>query len=146
MGKSRLLDEFSTRHFLIPINLRPEYVEDPKRRARHPVFGFPPPDHDVRNFLLSPNNVSSQGTAKDNNVQDESFSRVCHFLKALFIVTAETISEFDAIYEESCTKFRLFMSEGQCMKSSGPKRSNFYYKVVEMAKKVRHESFFSNSV
>ncbi|KAH9063738.1 hypothetical protein EDB83DRAFT_801916 [Lactarius deliciosus] len=126
MGKSRLLDEFSKRHFLIPINLRPK---DGK--------GFPPADDEVREFLTS--NQVYQGKSKS----ESSYMRMQYFLKALFCVTAETITKLDVDYIPSegsakrtyhIDKFRIFMSYGQSMGSSGIQRVNFYHEVVDKAK------------
>jgi hypothetical protein len=149
MGKSRLLDEFSRTHFLIPVNLCPEYLEGHEGQKKYHVSGFPPADIAVRNFFIS----SGQGTAKDNDekakdkLKDKSFPQVCYFLKVLFTVTLEMISKFNATNEaDRTTKFWEFMSEGQSMQSSGPKRSAFYHKMVDMATKVRCESVFFNSV
>ncbi|KAH9030051.1 hypothetical protein EDB85DRAFT_1891783 [Lactarius pseudohatsudake] len=127
MGKSRLLDEFSKEHFLIPINLRPKDGE-----------GFPPADDGVREFLTS--NQEYQGKSRS----ESSFIRAHYFLKALFCVTAETITKLDADYTPSeggakrtyrIDKFREFMSNGQTMGSSGIQRVNFYGEVVDKATK-----------
>ncbi|KAI0253795.1 hypothetical protein BJV78DRAFT_130947 [Lactifluus subvellereus] len=63
MGKSRLVDEFSKDHFLIPINLR---ESDSK--------GFPPTDDAVREFL-------TQFDSKDKNMQSKSYSRKDRIVK-----------------------------------------------------------------
>ncbi|KAI9448548.1 hypothetical protein H4582DRAFT_2051978 [Lactarius indigo] len=126
MGKSRLLDEFSKEHFLIPINLRPKDGE-----------GFPPADDGVRDFLTS--NQDYQGKSRS----ESSYMRAHYFLNALFCVTAETITKLDADYTPSkggakrtyhINKFRKFMSNGQTMGSSGFQRVNFYREVVDKAK------------
>ncbi|KAH8991830.1 hypothetical protein EDB83DRAFT_2534946 [Lactarius deliciosus] len=123
MGKSRLLDEFSKEHFLIPINLRPKDSE-----------GFPPADDEVREFLT--NNQEYQG----RNISESSYMRAHYFLKALFCVTVETIAKLDAPSEGGAKrtyhidKFRIFMSYGQSMGSSGIQRVNFYHEVVDKAK------------
>ncbi|KAH9009201.1 hypothetical protein EDB83DRAFT_2234923 [Lactarius deliciosus] len=117
MGKSRLLDEFSKEHFLIPINLRPKDSEGV----------LPPADDEVREFLT--NNQEYQG----RNISESSYMRAHYFLKALFCVTAETIAKLDAPSEGGAKrtyhidKFRIFMSYGQSMGSSGIQRVNFYH-------------------
>ncbi|KAH9174011.1 hypothetical protein EDB89DRAFT_2068265 [Lactarius sanguifluus] len=139
MGKSRLLDEFSKEHFLIPINLRPkdsESVSCPFHLHSLPnsLVRLPPADDEVREFLT--NNQEYQG----RNISESSYMRAHYFLKALFCVTAETITKLDAPSEGGAKrtyhidKFRIFMSYGQSMGSSGIQRVNFYHEVVDKAK------------
>ncbi|KAI9445343.1 hypothetical protein H4582DRAFT_910849 [Lactarius indigo] len=127
MGKSRLLDEFSKEHFLIPINLRPKDGE-----------GFPPADDEVRDFL------TSSRVYKNNNMGESSYMRACYFLEALFCIAAETITKIDAHYTPSegntkrtyrIKRFREIMSEGQIMGSSGLRRVEFYHDVVNRAER-----------
>ncbi|KAI0255367.1 hypothetical protein BJV78DRAFT_1279535 [Lactifluus subvellereus] len=118
MGKSRLLDEFSKSHFLIPINLRPEGTK-----------GFPPPDIAVRNFL-------TQYDQKDPEIQRRSYSRASHFLLSLFDHTKDTIVALSADNKEDrIAKFREFMSNGQTFASAGKNRRNFYADIVRQAQK-----------
>ncbi|KAH9172798.1 hypothetical protein EDB89DRAFT_1850878 [Lactarius sanguifluus] len=120
MGKSRLLDEFSKKHFMIPINLRPEDAR-----------GFPPADDAVRDFLTC---VSK----KNKTMHVLSLSRANHFLHALFLTAAGVVSNFHVSSRaERIQYFRVFMSEGQSMSSSGPKQSQFYMDVIAEATKVR---------
>ncbi|KAI0253034.1 hypothetical protein BJV78DRAFT_235120 [Lactifluus subvellereus] len=119
MGKSRLVDEFSKNHFLIPINLREEGSQ-----------GFPPADVAVRKFL-------TQFDKKDKNMQEKSYSRACHFLLKLFIHTKDTITTLGADNKKDrIVKFRDFMSEGQKFDEVGKKRKNFYARVVKLARKA----------
>ena len=77
MGKSRLLDEFSKNHFLIPINLRPGnsgasfylFITFMARYSR--LLGYPPPDVAVRVFL-------TRYDSYDREIQQKSYSRACH--------------------------------------------------------------------
>ncbi|KAH9035048.1 hypothetical protein EDB84DRAFT_1269650, partial [Lactarius hengduanensis] len=104
MGKSRLLDEFSKNHFLIPINLR-----------RKEASGFPPPDDVIRNLL----------TQSDEN-------GMLHFLIVLFQKTAKVITESTNVKSRSerITWFREFMAEGQTIASVGAKRRSFYNEIA----------------
>ncbi|KAH9014063.1 hypothetical protein EDB84DRAFT_1277877 [Lactarius hengduanensis] len=112
MGKSRLLDEFSRSLFLIPVNLRPANSD-----------GFPPPDNQVRDFLL--------GSGEDENRADSAYSRMTHFLCALFTKVQETIGNLNGGYKaERIGRFRVFMSEGQSMRLAGGDRQTFYSEVV----------------
>ncbi|KAH9052552.1 hypothetical protein EDB87DRAFT_1692195 [Lactarius vividus] len=118
MGKSRLLDELSKKHFMIPINLRPEDAR-----------GFPPADDVVRDFL-------THVDKKNKNMHVLSLSRANHFFHALFLTTAEVVADFPVRSRaERIQRFRAFMSEDQSMSSSGPKRSRFYKDVITKATK-----------
>ncbi|KAH9015313.1 hypothetical protein EDB84DRAFT_1567750 [Lactarius hengduanensis] len=120
MGKSRLLDEFSKKHFMIPINLRPEDAR-----------GFPPADDVVRDFL-------THVDKKNKNMHVLSLSRANHFFHALFLTTAEVVANFHIRSRAKRIRhFRAIMSEGQSMSSSGPKRSQFYKDVITKATKIR---------
>ncbi|KAH9176091.1 hypothetical protein EDB89DRAFT_1882102 [Lactarius sanguifluus] len=121
MGKSRLLDEFSKKNFMIPINLR-------RRCPRC----FPPADDTVRDFL-------THVDKKNKTMHVLSHSRANHFFHALFLTTAGVVAGFQVSNRaERIQYFRAFMSEGQSMSSSGPKRSQFYKDVIAKATKVRH--------
>ncbi|KAH9178630.1 hypothetical protein EDB89DRAFT_2239238, partial [Lactarius sanguifluus] len=105
MGKSRLLDEFSKTHILIPINLR-----------RNEAGGFPPPDDAIRNLL----------TQSDKN-------GMLKFLIVLFQMTTRVITnklkEADS-RSERIRRFREFMREGETMASVGEKRRKFYNEIA----------------
>jgi hypothetical protein len=105
------------------------------------LLGFPPADHDVRDFLTSidPNNPE---------MDQISFSRARHFLKALFCITERTIKELGGgdgacERENRAHQFRTYMSDGQSMASSGRQRKEFYQEVIGMAKTVRRSSLMS---
>ncbi|KAI0255372.1 hypothetical protein BJV78DRAFT_761238 [Lactifluus subvellereus] len=103
MGKSRLLDEFSKSHTLIPINLRPEKTH-----------GFPPPDVAVRVFL-------TKHDSYDPEIQQKSYPRACHFLLSLFVHTKNLIITLDAHNREdrivkfgnSCQRSRRLSVQGR---------------------------------
>lgn len=104
------------------------------------MLGFPPADNQVRDFLTS---TRCYG---DKDINESSNIRARCFLKALFRTTTMTIAELDDQFtptkESRVRKFREFMSEGQCMSSSGPKRINFYQAVVSAASEVRRTCVF----
>ncbi|KAH8998873.1 hypothetical protein EDB86DRAFT_3075930 [Lactarius hatsudake] len=105
MGKSRLLDEFSKNHFLIPVNLR-----------RKETTGFPPPDDAIRDLL----------TQIDEN-------GMFRFLTVLFEKTTRVITDElkgATSRSERITKFREFMTDGQTMASVGEKRRTFYNEIA----------------
>ncbi|KAI0253840.1 hypothetical protein BJV78DRAFT_1351441 [Lactifluus subvellereus] len=109
MGKSRLVDEFSKVHFLIPINLRKKHSQ-----------GLPPTD-----------------VALWSKDAGEVLFRACHFLFSLFVCTKDTITTLDADNKKDrIVKFREFMSEGQRFGEVGKKRKNFYAGVVSQAQKA----------
>ncbi|KAI0253843.1 hypothetical protein BJV78DRAFT_133573 [Lactifluus subvellereus] len=119
MGKSRLVDEFSKVHFLIPIILR-------KKGSN----GFPPPDDIVRDFL-------TQFDSYDQKMQEKSYTRACHFLFSLFVCTKDMITTLGADNKKDrIVKFREFMSEEQRFGREGENRRNFYAGVVSQAKKA----------
>ncbi|KAH8990142.1 hypothetical protein EDB86DRAFT_3104146 [Lactarius hatsudake] len=109
MGKSRLLDEFSKNHFLIPVNLR-----------RKETSGFPPPDDAIRDLL----------TQIDEN-------GMLHFLIVLFEKTTRVITDElkgASSRSERITKFREFMAQGQTMTGVGEKRRTFYDEIAAEVK------------
>ncbi|KAH8988894.1 hypothetical protein EDB92DRAFT_2068305 [Lactarius akahatsu] len=120
MGKSRLVDEFSKTHFLIPINLR-------RAEAR----GFPPPDDAVRDLL----------TQRDPVGENKTFVRSLVFLVALFQRAASVITndlKGASSRSERITQIREFMTSGQTMASVGTKRLNFYKEIVDYVEKVSY--------
>ncbi|KAI9431358.1 hypothetical protein H4582DRAFT_2085210 [Lactarius indigo] len=118
MGQVSLVDEFSKKHFMIPINLRPEDAQ-----------GFPPADDVIRDFL-------THVDKKNKSMHVLSLSQANHFFHALFLNTAEVVADFHVRSRaERIQHFRAFMSEGQSMSSSGPKRSRFYKDVITKATK-----------
>ncbi|KAH9175259.1 hypothetical protein EDB89DRAFT_2092796 [Lactarius sanguifluus] len=111
MGKSRLLDEFSKNHFLIPVNLR-----------RKDTTGFPPPDDAIRDLL----------TQIDEN-------GMLRFLTVLFEKTTGVITDElkgATSRSERITKFREFMTDGQTMASVGEKRRTFYKEIAAEVKRT----------
>jgi hypothetical protein len=133
MGKSRLLDELSKTHFMIPINLRRDgtgglsYVFDSLTFMAHQssMIGYPPPDVNVRDFLT-----------KRVYAVPEIAALLRHFLVALFDKTAETLGTMGTDTSERIKKFRDHMSRGQKMESVGGDRFNFYQDVVKKAEEV----------
>jgi hypothetical protein len=129
MGKSRLVDEFSKDHFLIPINLRKQGAGGASHRfcftfmvcyTRH--LGFPPPDGAARQFLLSFDNQSSYR----------------YFLLSLFIHTKKKILDLGASSKKDLIfQFREYMTKGQTFGGVGIERYNFYKNVVTWAETVR---------
>ena len=92
---------------------------------RRIVPGYPPADHEVRDFL------TEKGT------EGESYRRACCFIDALFQHTDDTLEkEFDKELEieEVAYKFRMRMTEGQTMKMPNEFRREFYQQVVQIAK------------
>ncbi|KAF8637023.1 hypothetical protein AX17_003092 [Amanita inopinata Kibby_2008] len=120
-GKSRMIDELSKEHIVIPINLR-----GPRST------GFPPGDMNVSEYILGP---SSEGQTQ---------IRYQSFLTALFEVTATYLKEIDehlstVASEEECQampfaeKLRLLMTTGETYHTPGSLRQEFYTEVIERA-------------
>jgi hypothetical protein len=136
MGKSRLVDEFSKDHFLIPINLREEVTRGASRPfcftfmvfyTRH--LGFPPADDAVRNFLTPCDTEEMQG---------QFYSRACHFLLSLFKHTKNKIISLGGNNrKDRIMRFREYMTKGQTFGRVGNDRRIFYNAVVADAQKVR---------
>ena len=91
----------------------------------HRIFpGYPPADHEVRDFL------TKKGT------EGESYRRACCFIDALFEHTDFTLKqEFDSQQgiEEVTFTFRKRMTDGQTMKNHNEFRRQFYQQVVRIA-------------
>jgi hypothetical protein len=141
MGLSRLLNEFSKTHFLIPINLRPENSHSASilflflffflLYSYSRLLGFPPADVAVRVFL-------TKYDSNDPEIQQKSYSRACHYLLSLFVHTADLIVTLGADNKDDrIVKFREHMSERQTFVSVGTNRLNFYVDAVKRAQKVR---------
>ncbi|KAM6501250.1 hypothetical protein JOM56_004264, partial [Amanita muscaria] len=127
MGKSRMIDELSKKHLVLPINLRPSSDN-----------GFPAADVDVRVFL------TVDETEKDNIL------RRCHaFLIALFTTARSYLENIDQHIAQHvgevpleqppqtiAQKFRLLMTAGQTFKRQGDKRREFYRAVVTYANEL----------
>ncbi|KAK0450322.1 uncharacterized protein EV420DRAFT_748676 [Desarmillaria tabescens] len=116
MGKSRLVDEFSKTHFVIPINLRDT------------SNGFPPCDKAVYDYL---NEVKTES---------DSFQRIYRFLVALFrhtedIVKGEEINRYADESKTLAPAFRDYMTKGQSMSGPSNLRKTFYQEVVDAATK-----------
>jgi len=129
MGKSRLLDQFSTKYFMIPINLRDpkaqglSYLFDTLTFMTHqtPMIGYPPPDNTVRNFLM-----------RGISPREEIEPILLHFFIELFLKTAETLKSMGTTDPgKLIQEFRRHMSEGQRMESVGDDRLKFYQGVVD---------------
>ncbi|KAH7909760.1 hypothetical protein BJ138DRAFT_1154518 [Hygrophoropsis aurantiaca] len=125
-GKSRVVDQMSKAHFVIPMNLRDGY------------YGYPPPDEQVQKYLCH-----AKGHA-------ESFDRACGFLTALFKQTLLVITNFSNVsmgstnllamdtgddQEKLAARFREHMAEGMTIHSHGSSRTDFYDAVVHHAEK-----------
>ncbi|KAF8328923.1 uncharacterized protein EI90DRAFT_3155623 [Cantharellus anzutake] len=135
MGKSRMVDEFSKKHFVVPFNLR--------RGAE----GYPAPDHDVLNWFT-----------RINLKEHESDTRFSAFLTALFERVSNVIGPRNSIksiiassskpssaeksaalmrYPKSLAgQFRLFMTVGQRFGQQAPLRVQFYEEVLVRAEEA----------
>jgi hypothetical protein len=149
MGKSRMIDELSKEHFVIPINLRKTGTGMFSLIFR-PVFishfhsGFPPGDYDVSNFL----------TARPFTPEDAS-KRAQAFLTSLFTTTTAYLAGrlddcIGSIIDEMpieqrpktyAQKFRLFMTVGSTFKLQGGLRQAFYRDVIVQANVVSDSRF-----
>ncbi|KIL57882.1 hypothetical protein M378DRAFT_357000 [Amanita muscaria Koide BX008] len=136
MGKSRMIDELSKEHFVIPINVRTTGT------------GFPPADYVVSKFL-----VHAPFTP------DDASRRAQAFLISLFEITAKTIPDLDRVLEpiiskmlaadrptSNAQKFRLFMTYGQSSSQPGRLRKYFYDKVIRRAKFILEPPLKANSI
>ncbi|KAF8637024.1 hypothetical protein AX17_003093 [Amanita inopinata Kibby_2008] len=119
MGKSRMIDELSKEHLVIPINLRMSGT------------GFLPGDRGVLEFL----NYQPFSPVK-------AYIRSHAFLIGLFHATFTVLCDFaNNIAEESSeerrkilsAKFRKYMSDGQTFGRHGPNRVKFYTEVIQRA-------------
>ncbi|KAM6501265.1 hypothetical protein JOM56_004279 [Amanita muscaria] len=124
MGKSRMIDELSKKHLVLPVNLRPSSDK-----------GFPAADVEVRDFLTV-----------DETEKDKIYRRSHAFLIALFTITIGYLQNIDQhITDEQrrernpqtiAEKFRLLMTAGQTFERQGGKRCGFYSDVVKYANKL----------
>ncbi|THH14260.1 hypothetical protein EW146_g6062 [Bondarzewia mesenterica] len=122
MGKSRLVDQFSKDHLVIPMNLRSPHAE-----------GFPAWDDSLYSYW-----------SKEQEHPDVALMMSYAFLRALFLEAKKVVQ---SIYEKNGADpsslpghFRNFMTEGQTMQSQGQKRINFYQEVVRKAQDMRFQN------
>jgi hypothetical protein len=158
MGKSRMVDEFSKEHFVIPLNLRDGNQGDLNPLSHRNCCynagctGYPAPDGAVRDWFRKSGDDAAQNT-----------NRFIAFLTALFQETLLVINELPSIKERilSCLSipelerenmlrdfpeslagmFRLFMTAGQLFSKQGDLRIEFYNSVLERADNVSHELY-----
>ena len=91
-------------------------------------IGFPPGDHEVRNFL----------TSDSRGIPDSLAMSIIHyFLFALLEQAAEIVKAMGSTKSDRIRNFRCFMSKDQSMDSTGENRKSFYDKVLSRARKVR---------
>ncbi|KAJ2923352.1 hypothetical protein H1R20_g13740, partial [Candolleomyces eurysporus] len=103
-GKSRVVDQLGRKHcFVIPLCLR-----------RDDSDGYPPPDREMRNWLL-----------RDSSTEQDLNIAVVAFLQALFHTAEDRIA----------TILQL-MNDGGDFKTPPAYRTSFYVNVVESATKV----------
>ncbi|KAF8325609.1 uncharacterized protein EI90DRAFT_3072219 [Cantharellus anzutake] len=131
MGKSRMVDEFSKYHFVVPFNLRKG------------VEGYPAPDHAILHWLTYPglsqlasdDRFSAFLTAlfeKLSDVLDDLKSRI----KSSKLSDAEKTATLKNYPESLAEQFRLFMTVGQQFDEQGPLRVQFYKDVLNRANKA----------
>ena len=145
MGKSRIVDEMSKRHFVIPMNLREadstgRLIALTVYLSPDDVSGYPPADHDVRNYLCAEHSDSSV-----------VYHRACAFLTALFNETASVLRgdhdvvakpeelspiDLDEDVASLVAQFRAYMNAGTTMTAHGRFRNKFYAKFVDRVQKV----------
>jgi hypothetical protein len=106
------------------------------RAERNIYLGYPPADHDVRNYL----------TAEDSS-SVTVYLRCCAFLAALFCETALVLaSDPDAVEKpvdlppinlnaSVAGQFRAYMTAGTTMNAHGTFRKEFYRRVVNRAER-----------
>ncbi|KAK2463741.1 hypothetical protein APHAL10511_004234 [Amanita phalloides] len=131
-GKSRMIEELSKAHLVIPVNLRGS--DD---------TGYPPPDKSAHVYL--------SGTTE----QQEARVHAVAFLRAVFKEASKLITELREplpkgtdCHDQIVDSFSKYMSEGMRWDSHGAKRRSFYEKVksgaVELEKEINH-TFATNS-
>src|SRR5882757_8051534 len=99
------------------------------------ALGFPPPDKDVRDWLLQ------------SNTKMEAFTRAGAFLCALFVILLHYLQQIDAKlaaigvsadFNSLAAKFRLFMTKDQTFSYQGPPRRQFYDDILRLARQVSY--------
>ncbi|KAK2467168.1 hypothetical protein APHAL10511_000717 [Amanita phalloides] len=121
-GKSRMIEELSKAHLVIPVNLRGSYET-----------GYPPPDKKARAYLSG---TTSQMEAR---VHAEAFLRAV-FKEASNLITKLRKTLPKHMDNQIVDLFSKYMSEGMSWNSHGDKRQSFYDKVVLAAVKLEEET------
>jgi hypothetical protein len=154
MGKSRMIDELSKHHFVIPLNLRDGesgrffWCLISKFIPLTKLTGYPASDSKVRSWFKTPGLSPAQ-----------SDLRCSAFLTALLEKTLEIVEDPQRQIRNAIEKspnlredekevalnhypialqeqFRLFMTVGQTFSKQGDLRVNFYDRVIERANEV----------
>ncbi|KAG5650692.1 hypothetical protein H0H81_011366 [Sphagnurus paluster] len=112
MGKSRLVDELGKTYFTIPINLREGNSK-----------GYPPPDIDLREFLLHyvPQNPK--------DVERYLFFFMVSLFETTYVVLQEKLQRCDG-YVDTASNFRLLLTEGQTVGEANAERTLFFVQVI----------------
>jgi hypothetical protein len=141
MGKSRAIDELSKKHLVVPLNLREDSKGEFCKNCAvlqylTVALGFPPPDENVRNWLLG------------GKTKMEAFTRAGAFLCALFDILLRYLQQIDAKIADISplsnggppksleAKLRLVMTAGQTFSRQGRPRRQFYEEVLDLADEV----------
>ena len=149
MGKSRMIDELSKEHFVIPINLRTKetgmvFLQAFRSGIQCPVaFRVSPGDYAVSSFLVH-----------DPFTPDDASHRAQTLLISPFETTAKIIPFLDYTLKDitsnneladrptsTAQKFRLFMTHGQSYSHHGPLRRKFCDDVIRCATQVSTFNF-----
>jgi len=98
------------------------------------ALGFPPPDSEVRDWLL------------ESKTKAEALTHAYAFLCAMFVVLLRYLKQIDdklaavgvsSVGAESlASKFRLLMTQGQTFFHQGPTRKRFYSAILQLASEV----------
>ncbi|KAL5512200.1 hypothetical protein ACEPAG_3485 [Sanghuangporus baumii] len=130
-GKSRMVDQLCTEHFVIPICLR-----DPKTN------GFLPSDDKVRKYFLNSMELDEATPRKFN--EHYAIKRIDAFFQALFESTKAKLDEIinkiysenanpPDMYRQASADFRQFMTKGQRYNDPGEDRLKFYSEMIKRA-------------
>ncbi|KAL5521492.1 hypothetical protein ACEPAF_2240 [Sanghuangporus sanghuang] len=130
-GKSRMVDQLGTEHFVIPICLR-----DPK------TTGFPPPDDKVRKYFL--NSIELDDATPRRFNESYAINRIDAFFQALFESTEAKLKEIITkirsenantldMYRQASADFRQFMTKGQRYNDPSEDRLKFYSEIINRA-------------
>lgn len=134
-----MVDELSKNHLVIPINLRKNGSGECKLALKlrfliSPITGFPPRDVKVYNFLVRKPFIQMDAFRRSQAFLIGIFKTIYGILEGI-IKNVKNVSPEERQKQISC-EFREYMKAGQTYEKHGPRRVQFYDKVISEAESV----------
>jgi hypothetical protein len=154
MGKSRMIDELSKKHFVIPLNLRNGesgrffWHLISKFTPLTKLTGYPASDSEVRTWFKMPGFHPEQSDVRCSAFLTALLEKTLEIVKDPQHQIRNAIKELPNLRKDEKEaalndypvtlqqQFRLFMTVGQTFSKQGDLRINFYHRVIVRADEV----------